>query len=258
MKVSDIQKLIERAFSPAAAEEWDNIGLLMGRDGKDVKKVLLTLDVTPFTVKEAIEAGADLILSHHPILFGGTKRITDETTEGKMLLDLAESKIAVIAAHTNMDSGVGGLNDKLAEIFELQNSRPVLDNKVEGAGLGRIGDLKEPMTALEFALLAKEKLNTPVRLSGDEDKIIRRVAVGSGASDDIVFDAVKMGADLVLTGDCKYHRNQSYTDVGAVIIDAGHYPTEIIAMDIFEEILKDCGLEIKKSENKDVFKFIGN
>ncbi len=256
MKVLDIKKLVEASFPQEVAEEWDNIGLLLGRGDREVKKVLLTLDITPFVAKEAIDFGADLILSHHPVLFGGAKRITDETIEGKMLLELLENKIAVISAHTNLDSAKGGLNDSLAEIFGLQNAVPVIKNSHQDAGLGRIGDLKEPMTAKEFAVLAKQKLKTPIRLSGDGGKIIKRVAVGSGASDDIVFDALKMGADLVLTGDCKYHRNQSYTDQGAVIVDAGHYPTEIMAMDIFEELLKDCSLEIKKSENKDIFKFI--
>ena len=256
MRVYDIAKLINTAFPSEIAEPWDNIGLLLGRGEKEVKKVLLTLDVTPFVVQEAIEFGADLIVSHHPILFSGTKRITDENAEGRMLLELTEHKIAVFAAHTNLDSGIGGLNDKLAEIFELQNAVPVLPNPVSGAGLGRIGDLKTPMTALEFAKLAKQRLNTAVRLSGDAYKLIKKAAVGSGASDYIIPEAVKMGADLVLTGDCKYHRNQGYIDLGAVVVDAGHYPTEIMAMDIFEHILKGYSLEIKKSENKDIFQFI--
>ncbi len=256
MKVCDIKKLIDAAFPPDAAEEWDNIGLLLGHNEKEVKRVLLTLDVTPFSAEEAVKFGADLIISHHPILFGGTKSITDENSEGRMLLTLLENKIAVISAHTNMDSAKGGLNDYLAKLFGLKDATPVLPNKTECAGLGRIGDLEKPVTALEFALFAKEKLNTPVRLSGNETKTVKRVALGSGASDDIVFDAVKMGADLVLTGDCKYHRNQTYTDLGIAVVDAGHYPTEIMAMDIFERLLKDCNIEIKKSENRDIFKFI--
>ncbi len=256
MKVREVAELIEKPFPPEAAEEWDNIGLLIGHGDYEVKKVFLTLDVTPFTVNEAIEFGADMIVSHHPILFSATKRITDNNPEGEMLLKLIENGIAVFAAHTNLDSGVGGLNDSLADIFNLQNAEPVLKNSILGAGLGRIGDLKEPVTALEFAGLAKAKLATTVRLSGDVNKIVKRVAVGSGASDDIIPDAVKMGADLVLTGDCKYHRNQSYVDLGAVVVDAGHFPTEIISMDIFENILKACDLEILKSKNTDIFTYI--
>lgn len=256
MKVSEIRELVEKAFAPSFAEEWDNVGLLVGRGDKEVKKVLLTLDVTPFVVKEAIDARVDMIVSHHPMMFSGVKSVTDDTVEGKMLLDLIENDIAVFAAHTNLDSAKGGLNDYLAKLFELKNIEVVLEGSMEGSGLGRIGDLPSQMTAREFAELTKEKLNTPVRVSGDLDKIISRVAVGSGASDDIAASAVEMGADLILTGDLKYHRTQDIVALGAVMIDAGHYPTEIMAIEIFESILKDSGLEIVKSKNKDIFEFI--
>ncbi len=256
MKVSEIRELVEKAFAPSLAEEWDNVGLLVGRGDKEVKKVLLTLDVTPFVVKEAIDARVDMIVSHHPMMFSGVKSVTDDTVEGKMLLDLIGADISVYAAHTNLDSAKGGLNDYLAKLFELKNVEVVLEGSMEGSGLGRIGDLPSQMTAREFAELTKEKLNTPVRVSGDLDKIISRVAVGSGASDDIATAAVEMGADLILTGDLKYHRTQDIIGLDVVMIDAGHYPTEIMAIEIFESILKDSGLEIVKSKNKDIFEFI--
>lgn len=256
MKASEIKTLVEKVFPPSLAEEWDNVGLLVGRCGKEVKKVLLTLDVTPFVVREAIDARVDMIVSHHPMMFSGVKSVTDDTVEGKMLLDLIENDIAVFAAHTNLDSAKGGLNDYLAKLLELKSVEVVLKGSMEGSGLGRIGDLPSQMTAREFAELAKEKLNTPVRVSGDLDKRISRVAVGSGASDDIAKKAVEMGADLILTGDLKYHRTQDIVALGAVMIDAGHYPTEIMAIEIFESILKDRGLEIVKSKNKDIFEFI--
>lgn len=256
MTVGEIKAVIERAFPPCCAEEWDNIGLLLGRKGKTVKRVLLTLDVTPFVAAEAIEAQVDMIVSHHPVLFSGTKSITDENAEGKMLLDLAKADIAVVAAHTNLDSAMGGINDYLAELFGLKNTEVVLKGKLDGAGLGRIGDLPRAMTAEEFAHLAKEKLNTNLRISGDMSKVIKRVAVGSGASDDIAKAAIEMGADLILTGDLKYHRTQDIVALGAVMIDAGHYPTEIMSIEIFERVLKDCGLEFVKSKNKDIFRFV--
>ena len=256
MKASEIKALIEKAFPPSCAEEWDNVGLLVGRGNKEVTKLLLTLDITPFVVREAIDARVDMIVSHHPMMFSGINRITDDTTEGKMLLDLIENDIAVFAAHTNLDSAKGGLNDYLAKLFELKNTDVVLKGNTDGAGLGRIGDLPSEMTAGEFAAIVKEKLNTPVRASGDLNKKIKRVAVGSGASDDIAATAVSMGADLIVTGDLKYHRTQDIVALGAVMIDAGHYPTEIISIDIFEEVLKYTGLEIVKSKNKDIFEFI--
>ncbi|MEE0944089.1 MAG: Nif3-like dinuclear metal center hexameric protein [Clostridia bacterium] len=256
MKASEIKTLIEEAFPSSCAEGWDNVGFLVGRGSKEVKKLLLTLDVTPFVVSEAIDARVDMIVSHHPMMFSGISRITDDTVEGKMLLDLIENDIAVFAAHTNLDCAKGGLNDYLARLFELKNTEIVLKSNTEGAGLGRIGDLPSEMTAAEFAAIVKEKLNTPVRASGNLDKKVKRVAVGSGASDDIAATAVSMGADLIVTGDLKYHRTQDIVALGAVMIDAGHYPTEIMSIDIFEKVLKDTDVEIVKSKNKDIFKFV--
>lgn len=256
MKISEIAAILEKEFPPAAAEEWDNVGLLAGRGNTDVKRALLTLDVTPSVVEEAIKAGAQLIISHHPMMFDGVKRLVSDNAEGRMLLTLCEHKIAVYAAHTNMDSAKRGLNAELASIFALQKPVPVEPNRIAGAGLGRIGDLKSPVTAYEFALQAKRLLSTPVRLCGNRDRIVKRVAVGSGACDDIVPRALEMGADLILTGDCKYHRCLSFVDMGAVVIDAGHYPTEIIAMDIFERVLKNSGIELIKSKMQDIFEYI--
>lgn len=256
MKAWEIATLLDKEFPPEAAEEWDNIGLLIGRGDAEVKRVLLTLDVTPYSAQEAIKNNVQMIISHHPLLFNGAKRINSDTAEGRVLLSLIENKIAVYAAHTNMDSAKRGINAELAKMFELQKPVPVEPNNVSGAGLGRIGDIKIPMTAGEIAKKTQDLLNTRVRISGDIEKKVKRIAVGSGASDDIIPRAAKMGADLIITGDCKYHRNQSYVDLGVIVIDAGHYPTEIIAMDIFARVLEGTGLEMIKSKNKDIFQYI--
>ena len=255
MKAYEIAKLLEKEFPPAIAEEWDNVGILIGREEKEVKKALLTLDVTDSVVDEAIECGADMIIAHHPMLFAPIKRISDKTPEGRRIIRLIQNDITVFAAHTNLDSAKMGINSKLAEMFGLRDSKPVFDAG-EGMGLGRIGTLDSEMSAEEFAKLAKQLLNTTVRISGDCNKKVECVAVGSGACDDIIPEALKMGADIILTGDCKYHRNLDFVAMGAVVVDAGHYPTEIIATDIFEEVLKNTGIEIVKSNMKDIFKFI--
>lgn len=256
MQVKEIAAIIEKAFPLNDAEEWDNVGLLLGRREKEVKKVLLTLDVTPFVADEALENGADMIVSHHPILFSPVGRITDETAEGAMLLKLINNDIAVYAAHTNLDKGIGGINDCLSELFGLKDKEVVEKSDTDGVGLGRIGTLPESMTARELAHLVKDKLSTPVRLSGNGDKIIKMIAIGSGASDDIIPKAAEMGADAVITGDCKYHRNQGYTELGVAVIDAGHYPTEICSIGIFGKLLAGTGLETVRSKNKDIFEFI--
>lgn len=256
MHAGDIADIIERAFPKEYAEEWDNVGLLVGSRDADVKKVLLTLDVTPFVADEAIASGADMIVSHHPIMFSPVNRITDDTAEGKMLIKLIKNGISVYAAHTNLDKGAGGINDYLSCLFGLSDTEVVLKTDAEGVGLGRVGTLPKPLTARELAQLVKEKLSSPVRLSGDGDKVVSRIAIGSGASDDIIPTASEMGADAVITGDCKYHRNQGYTELGTVVIDAGHYPTEICSIDIFEKLLSGVDVELVKSKNKDIFEFI--
>lgn len=256
MQVGEIADIIEKSFPIADAEKWDNVGLLVGRREKQATKAMLTLDVTPFVVQEAIENGADIIISHHPVLFTPASRITDEAYEGEMLIRLIENGIAVYAAHTNLDKGVGGINDYLADMFELVDTEVVEPSDREGIGLGRIGRLKKQMTARELAYLVKERLSTPVRLSGNGEKKVSVLAVGSGASDDIIPRAVEMGADAVITGDCKYHRNQAYAELGVAVVDAGHYPTEICVLDIFKSLLKNTGIELVCSENKDIFEFI--
>lgn len=257
MKANDIIKLIENVCPENLAYDWDNVGLLLGDGEKEIKKVFVTLDTNITTVKEAIEKKADMIVSHHPILLSGIKRIDYTTAEGQMIKLLIENNIPVFAAHTNMDTARGGINDKLAEIFELTNIR-ILDNHTPdpAVGLGRIGKLKSPMTFFEFAKICGSKLNTPIRIAGDKNKIINTVAVASGSCSEVIPLAKEKGADVIVTGDMKYHNMMDMTYLGICIIDAGHYPTEICVMDIFEDILKGTDLEIIKSENKDIFTFV--
>lgn len=252
MKLTEIIEIIESEFPTETAYDWDNCGLLIGEKERDIKKVLVTLDVTEKTVNEAIIQNADLILSHHPIMLSPIKRITNENSEGRLITKAIENKISMYAAHTNCDVGKRGINARLAEIFELTDAEPVEEN-----GLGRIGNLKKEITLEEFAKIVKERLNTPfVRVCGDIKSNIKRVAVGSGACSDIIPVAIEKGADVMVTGDTKYHNMMSSCEMGINIIDAGHYPTEIIVMDIFEELLKKFDIEIIKSKSTDVFNYI--
>lgn len=257
MKAKEIVKIIESFCPENLAYEWDNVGLLMGDGEKKVKKVFVTLDTNLTTVKEAISKNADMIVSHHPILLGGIKRIDYSTADGQMIKLLIENNIPVLAAHTNMDTAKGGINDKLAEIFELSEV-DILEHHTDdpSAGLGRIGKLKKQIKFSEFAEKCSKLLNTPVRSAGDENKQISTVAVASGSCSDIIPLASQKGADAIVTGDLKYHNTMDMTYLDICIVDAGHYPTEICVMDIFEDILKNTELEIIQSENKDIFKFV--
>lgn len=252
MKLSEISEIIEKDFPLADAYEWDNSGLLIGDKDRDIKSVLLSLDVSQSVVREAITVGADLILSHHPILFGGTKRITSDTPEGKTLMMLLENKICVYSAHTNCDIGKNGINARLAELFNLSDVE-----FLEPDGLGRIGTLEKAVSFVDFLLFTKKVLNTPfVRFCGDKASPVSRIAVASGACADSIPTAVKKGADVIITADLKYHDMLNYSEQGIFIIDAGHYPTEIIVTDIFYSLLSKTDLKLIKSKSQDIFNYI--
>ena len=252
MKLKNIAEIIENEFPLDTAYEWDNCGILLGDGEREIKRVLLSLDVNDSVLKEAQAAGADLILSHHPILFNGIKRITAETPDGALLLNLTKSNIAVYAAHTNCDVGKNGINARLAAVFGLCGTEFLEEN-----GLGRIGNLENPVSFCDFVAFAKKVLKTPcVRICGDKTASVRRVAVASGACSESIPTAVKKGADVIITADMKYHEMITALELGICVIDAGHYPTEILVLDIFEEILKDRGLTLIKSKNPDIFEFV--
>ena len=257
MKVYEIAELIEKTAPKNLAYEWDNVGILVGDNNKEVKKIFVTLDANLSTVREAVTLGADMIVSHHPIFFDPLKKIEYGTPQGDLVKLLIENNLPLYAAHTNMDVAAGGINDKLAEIFQLSEVKvlePVSDNP--SVGLGRYGKGKREVTFSSFVEISKMLLRTPVRYAGDSERIIKNVAVAGGACADLAPLAKSLGCDVLITSDVKYHEMIDAAELGICMIDAGHYPTEICALEIFEDILKDTGLEIIKSENKDIFKFL--
>lgn len=251
MILSEIIKIIEAEYPKNLAYEWDNVGLLAGSADMDIKTVLVTLDITPNVVKEAKECGANLILSHHPLIFEGIKNFREDNSKNNMYIDIIKNKIAVYSAHTNMDTAPNGINQKLSELFSMKNTMPLESE----TGLGRIGDV-EPVSFDDFIKDVSEKFSTPVKFSGNREKIIKRAAVGSGACADLIPNAIAGGADVFITADVKYHNAIDAAADGLSIIDAGHYPTEIIVMDMFCKLLKNTDLKIVKSKNKDIFSFI--
>ncbi len=258
IKAKDIIAAIERKAPLDLAYDWDNPGLLCGCAEKEVSKVLLTLDANVVTAEEAVKKGADMIVSHHPVFFSPLKRIDTSTAEGRMIEILIKNDITLYAAHTNLDTAPEGINAALADMFEFWNTdiierhTPRMD-----AGLGRIGDLPESITLAELAEKVKRVLHTPfVRVSGDPKRVIHRAAVGSGSCSELIPEARRLGADVMITGDMKYHNAIDGVLDGICIIDAGHYPTETVAMDLFEDWLSETGVETVKSEWKDIFEAI--
>lgn len=226
VNVADIIKIMEEIAPPAMAEDWDNVGLMLGRRCKAVKKLLLALDITGEVVQQAIAQKADMIITHHPLIFRGLKRVTDNEWQQELLLTLAEKGIAVYSAHTNLDCVSSGVNDVLAKKLHL-DSVDVLDSD---NGLGRIGIV--PACSLqEFADTVKKVLRADYVAVGDAGKQVHKVAVCGGAGSDLISLALLCGADTLVTGDIKYHEAQQAVFSGLNVIDAGHQPTELPVMD---------------------------
>ncbi len=250
MKINDIIERLEKEFPAELAYEWDNVGLLVGDRDREVKTVVTCLDVTEDVLEFAKNLDAELIISHHPVLFSPINRINGDTKNGKLLMDAIENKIAIYSAHTNCDKAENGINARLAEMFELTEVEPL-----EEDGLGRIGNLSEPVPFCEFAKSVEDELAVKVRFCGDTKKTVSKVAICSGAGGDVVSSAIEKGADVLVTGDTKYHQMLDVKE-DINIIDAGHFGTECIVTEIFAQILCDMGVEVFWQDSEDVFKYL--
>ena len=211
--------------------EFDNAGFLVGRGEQTVSKILVSLDITEEVAEEAAELGAELIVSHHPVIFHPAKSVTDGDPDGRVLLALAEHRIAAICAHTNLDAVAGGVNDALAQKLGLVQIEQLHQDGVDGSGrpygIGRVGSTTgAPMYAPAFAVFVKEALGANGVRYVDARRPVRRVAVGGGACADLLRDALALGCDTFVTADVKYNGFLDAKALGVNLIDAGHYPTD--------------------------------
>ncbi|MDO4261078.1 MAG: Nif3-like dinuclear metal center hexameric protein [Eubacteriales bacterium] len=229
MKCSEICALLEREYGKEYACDWDNVGLLVGRRDKEVKRILLALDADDRTVRQAAEGGYDMLLTHHPMIFSPMKRVTDEDMNGRRVMELIRSDVSYYAMHTNYDTR--GMADLAARLLGLQECA-VLEEVRDGEGIGRVGMLPEPMTLRECAELVKRAFDIPnVRLFGDPGRQVRFAAVCPGAGKSTMPAALGFGCDVYITGDIDHHTGIDAVDQGMCIIDAGHYGVEHIFME---------------------------
>lgn len=366
MKCKEIIDLMEKLAPSNLAESWDNVGLQIGNLEDDIKKILVTLDLTEKVVDEAIEGDMDLVIAHHPFIFKGIKNITMDDAKGRIISKLIKHDISLYVSHTNMDIADGGLNDMLAKKLQLENIKVLspsereqlykiavfvpegyedvvraalgdaeagwignyshctfqtkgigtfkplagaepfigkvanlekvdeyrietivtqkhLSNTInkmieahpyeevaydvyplelEGkvSGLGRIGTLDSPMYVEEFIEKVKDilKLDT-IRIAGRKKDKIQKISLCTGSGMDYMMDAAKKSADVYITGDVKYHEAQMAEDLNILLIDGGHYPTEVIFIDgvkayLDKEIDGEQIAVIGSKVNEDVFK----
>ncbi len=221
-------------------EGFDNSGFLVGREDTSVSKILVALDITEQVAQEASEHGAQLIVAHHPVIFGGTMSVTDQTVTGRVLLSLVENGIAAICAHTNLDAVEGGVNDALAlrlgltDIGQLKQSG--VDKQGRPYGIGRVGIVPE-QPLYDFAMAVKRLLGANGIRLVDGGKPVRMVAVGGGACGDMMSDALAQDCDTFVTSDVKYHQFLEARALGLNLVDAGHYPTENVVCTVLRDWL---------------------
>ena len=225
MKLNDFLAALETLAPHDLALSWDNVGLLVGPDHDEVKHVLVALDCTSVTAREAVEVGADLLLTHHPVFFEAVRRFlpNDPALAGAYIL--ARHGIGHVAAHTNLDAAPGGVNDALAKALNIQNTLPF----GEGA-MGRIGTLEAPMTLDDLAHFIGERLNTAVRVCGDGAQRLARVAVLGGSGGRDAQAALAAGAEVLITGECAHHEALCAAEAGIALIESGHYETEVVVL----------------------------
>lgn len=240
MRCSDIMEKLEELSPASYAESWDNVGLLAGRRDKEVHSVLIALDATTAVVEQAIRMKADLLLTHHPLLFSPQKKICQEDFIGRRLLSLIRNDINYYAMHTNFD--VMGMADAAADELGLKN-RGVLyvtyEDEISREGLGRSGKLPRIMSLRDCAEYVKKVFGLDqVAVYGDLSGDVEKMAVLPGSGKDETAFALSAGADVYLTGDLSHHAGIDAMEQGLCVIDAGHFGLEKIFMPYMKEFFE--------------------
>lgn len=217
--VQDILTFIETLAPTNLKMEWDNVGLLCGRSDKQVRTVLVALDPFTHVCQEAVEVGADLLVTHHPLIFQPVSSVSNQTTTGRSIMTLIANDISAVNAHTNLDCADGGVNDTLAQVLELKNI-----TVIGSENLLRSGSFSDTLPA--FIEHVKAKLGCKGLRYVDGGKPVNRVAVGGGSCGSALAEVADAGCDTFVTADVKYNQFWDAKEMGINLIDAGHFHTE--------------------------------
>ncbi|GAA4722870.1 Nif3-like dinuclear metal center hexameric protein [Pedococcus ginsenosidimutans] len=243
--LADVVRALEGLYPPSTAQSWDQVGLVSGDLTQPVERVLFAVDPTLAVIEEARALGADLVVTHHPLLLRGVHSVATSTAKGASVTALVVHDIALYVAHTNADVASPGVNDALAQACGLVDVEPL--TVVEGQPLGRVGLLPEPVTLAEFTTALHAALPPSpggMRVAGDAGATVRRVAVMGGAGDDL-FDAVRAaGADVYVTADLRHHpvleAREEARGGTPYLVDAGHWATESLWLEGAAQRLEDA------------------
>ncbi len=239
------------------AMEWDNVGLQIGDATKKVSSVLVTLTVTREIVRKAIASEVDLIITHHPVIFKPLRQIRTDSPEGTLLAALLKHDLAVYVAHTNLDQAALGLNHWLAKEIGLEDARVLIPALDRDHGLGRIGRIA-PRSLGEFATQLEALWDSSVKIVGDGNQTISKVAVVGGSGGNFVHQAKSAGADVLVTGDVSYHDAIDARNLGLAVLDPGHFATEKVVAQGVGKYLQDRfdgDMQILQDTSIDPFSF---
>lgn len=247
MITKDIINFLEEKYPRSNAEEWDNVGLLVGNNKKDVKKIQLSIDATEKAVDYAAQNNVDMIVTHHPLIFKPLKSIVMSELSGRKIIKLIENGLNLYSIHTNLDSSKDGLNDYILELLEVKKYKIVdINANDETAGIGRMYTLEEKITILEYADFIKTKMEIKnVRvISNDLKSEVKKIALINGSGMSYWRKVKSLGADLFITGDISYHDALDAKESGLHLIDIGHFESENCFSELLKKNLEEIGLEV--------------
>lgn len=239
--LQQILDVLEEAAPSRFAENWDNPGLQIGGRSDPVEKILLSLDPSLEAVQAAAGIGAQLLLTHHPLLFKALFSIDRTRYPGHVVYEAVKTGVAIVSAHTNLDAAFDGINDHLAARLGLGDVRTLASGGGEDSspGLGRIGSLNAPQRLNDLVRDVKTELQAPiVGIVGARDRSVQNVAVVGGSGGSLAPDAARAGADVLVTGDLGHHDALTAAYLGLAVIDAGHFYTEKAALEGFSHTLR--------------------
>lgn len=263
--LADVVAAYHDLYPPHLAEGWDASGLIAGRPSQPVEKVLFAVDAIDATARQAVELGAGLLITHHPLLLRGAQFIPATDYKGNVLHTLIENRCGLLAAHTNSDSAIAGVNEALAQALGLKQTQPLADEKEQvlagqtyTVGIGRVGELEEPLPLKELAQKLAEVLPATaggLRIAGQPDAPVQKVALCGGAGDSLFSDVRRHGADVYITADLRHHpasevRERALLEDGKpMLIDCSHFASEWVwlagAAQRLQALLAERGFEIE-------------
>ena len=259
MLCKEVMYILEENYPADYALNWDNVGLLVGRDDKEVRRIYVALDADDETIEAAVRWKADMLVTHHPMIFSGLKRINNLDFIGARILKLVQNDISYYAMHTNYDVlGMAELSGRKMSLEDPEVLEVTRDGE-QPEGIGRVADLASPAPLREICWSVKDRFHLgAVKVFGDMDQPVSRIAISPGSGKSMIKAALDKKADVLITGDIDHHTGIDAVAQGLSVIDAGHYGIEHIFIEDVKEYLKEKleGVEVKAAPVRHPFQIV--